>query len=121
MSDQVYDPRTTVGAAIAEATFSVAVEAAIKVAQYYVPVLAAPVIKQVFEFVVRKFMEVLYQETEKETSMLIIDLKVNRQAKEYTEAVTELKTAIQSQDEKRIQDEKEKFKARLRDLISLKS
>lgn len=119
--DPVYDPRQTVGAAIAEVSFNVMVEAAIKVAQYYVPALAAPVLKNVFEFCVRKFMKLLYVEMEKETSMLIIDLKVNKQSREYQDAVMDLRSAIQTNDEKKIQDEKEKFKAKLRDLIRLNS
>ena len=119
--DPVYDARQTVGAAIAEVSFNVMVEAAIKVAQYYVPALAAPVLKNVFEFCVRKFMKLLYVEMEKETSMLIIDLKVNKQSREYQDAVMDLRSAIQTNDEKKIQDEKEKFKAKLRDLIRLNS
>lgn len=118
----IYDPKNTVGAAVARVTFDVSVQAAIKVVQGYVPVLAVTPLKQVFEFVVSKFMEVLYKAIEDETSFLIIDIKVNKEAKEYKESLASLQAAIVANKSKEeIDREKQKFKDAIRDLVNLRA
>lgn len=119
--DQViYDPKKTLGAAVARTTFDLVVESAILVAEGYVPILATTPLKQVFEFCVRKFMALIYVESENATSMLVIDIKVNRESKEYKEAVSSLETAISHKTKEEIEVERQKFKEKLRSLISLK-
>lgn len=117
----VFDPIKTEAAAIARATFDVVVQAAIKIAQSYVPILAAPVISQVFTFLVTQFMGLIYKESEKGASFIIIDLRVNKESRDYKDAVIDLKKAIAVGKTKEEMDaEIKKFKDRLRDLISLK-
>lgn len=116
----VFDPKQTVGAAVARATFDVAIQAAIKVAQGYVPILAVTPLKQLFEFTVTKFFDILYIQSEQGASALIIDIKVDREDKAYKEAVASLKDALQTKSIEEIAIEKQKFKDRLRALISLK-
>lgn len=120
MPGQVFDPRQTVGNAVAKATYDVAVETAIKLAQSYVWVLTVPFVKQCFEFLTRKFMGLLYRAIEDGAVDLIIDIKVDRELKEYKDSVKQFEQALQSGNEDKIEKEREKFKERLRDLISMR-
>jgi len=118
---QIYVPVSPEAEAIARSTFDVTIEAAIKLAQSYVPFLAAPVIKQLFEFCVKKFMDLIFNASMVQAGNVIIDIKVNREASEYKEAVVSLKEAIRTKTKEEIEIEKEKFREKLRALISLRN
>lgn len=115
----IFDPKQTLAAKISKTTFEVTVQAAIKIAQGYVPFLAVPVVKEVFEFLVTKFMDILYKAAEQEASFLIIDIRVDKQSTEYVTAVSNLKTAIDAKDETKIKEANDEFKKKLRNLIRL--
>ncbi len=118
---QIYVPVSPEAEAIARSTFDVTIQAAIKLAQSYVPFLAAPVIKQFFEFFVRKFMDLLFNASMLQAGNVIIDIKVNRESKEYKDAVISLKEAIRTKTKEEIEIEKENFRNRLRSLISIRN
>ena len=120
MSDPIYDPKSTAGAAIARATFDVAVQSAITICKTYVPALALPVVSQLFSFAVEKFMDVLYKALEESASFLIIDLKVDKENQNYKDAVLALANAVNTgKSKEEIENEKKKFKDALRNLVSL--
>jgi len=117
-----FDPLKTIEAKVSHSIFDVAIEAAIKAAIVYVPVLGAPIIKQLFTFCVEKFASLLYTQTELAVSFIVVDLKVNKQSEEYRAAVSELSTAIVEQKSpEEIERAREEFKTRLRTLINLGS
>lgn len=95
----------------------VAVKAAIKRLFIAIPWLGIPVVSQIVSYFAMKLAEFLYDEMALAISFAIIDIKVDLQADAYKAASQELKNAVDSQDEVKINEAKQKFKNSLRDLI----
>ena len=119
--NSIYDPQQTVAAQVAKSTYDVTIQAVIQIVKTYLPFLRTPVISQIVDFVITKFMNLLYKEGQKNAALLIIDLNVDKQSEEYKQASSDLANAINSGKTKdEIEAERQKFKDRLRDLINMR-
>ena len=118
-NNEPFDPQNTLAMKIAESTFKIAVEAYTKVIQGYIPVLALPVISQMFSFLVSTFSNGLFTFISNGASGIIIDLKVNKESSDYKKAVSALQIAIINQSPEEIKKHDDEFKETLRKLINL--
>lgn len=98
--------------------YSAAIEATLAAAYAQAPWLRLPVIRQVFEFVVRRVGDRIYTEVETHVDFAFIDIEVERERKEYDAALAVFKRVAEEQ--KGRADEIEKARQALeRKLIDL--
>lgn len=116
----IYDPKKTLGAKISREAFQVSLTASLVVIEYYVPFLVTPVVRPLFEYFYKTLFTWIYDKSEQGVAFLIIDAKVDQQNAAYKEAAKELETALQTKTKEEIEIEKQKFKDKLRALISFK-
>src|SRR5689334_18806066 len=99
--------------------FDVVLQAALQAMSAAVPFLRLPIINTLFNFIVTKVANALYEELVKYVTFTLIDLRVGAQRAAYERAVEELRVvhdAPQPNSED-VERAKEKFKSTLRDLI----
>lgn len=88
------------------------------------PFLGWPIIGPIFGMVLSKVMGIVAEQIGLMIEFQIINVQVNRDRKKYDEAVEKLKVELEKpegeRDEAAIQKAKEDFKARLRDLVTIK-
>lgn len=101
--------------------YSAVVEAVIAKSIMAFPFLGLPVIKQIYSSMVKKIASKIYFEAETLGMFIKIDLTVDNQEREYTEATEELKVVIAKPEatEEEKQKAKDEFKKKLRALIML--
>lgn len=102
---------------VKDLVLEIAVKAALKRLFIAVPWLGIPVVSQIVSYIAMKLAEFLYDELAMAISFAVIDFKTEKQAEAHKEASQELKSALESQDEVKINEAKQKFKDSLRDLI----
>lgn len=95
--------------------FDVVLGAALNAIGVAIPFFRLPVISTVFNFIVTKIVEVLYDQLARYVAFTLIDIKTNEQKQAYQAAVTELKAATPEE----LEHAKEKFKATLSALIGI--
>ena len=93
--------------------FEVVVKAAITRVVAAVPFLGWPVVGTVFQVLVMKFAGILYEELQRLTKFTIIDIEIEKNRKEYDEATSKLKDAIEKDED--VEKAKEEYKNNLRD------
>jgi len=102
--------------------FDKVLAAAIKSIQAAIPFFNLPVIKIVFEFVIKKIAKVLYEHLSQYVVFTLIDMRVSRERDEYKAALEDLKTVSAkpavTKEEKDAAEEK--FSNALGALIALK-
>jgi len=119
-NNEPFDPKKTIAAKLAKSTFTVAVEAYIKVLQGAAPFLAVPVVSQIFTFAVVQLANGLFAFLADGTAGIIIDLRVDKESYDYKKAVANLEQVIVAQKSaEQVKKYDEEFKAALRKLINL--
>lgn len=108
-----------VESAIKRVTFGVALKAAFVAVYAEVPFLALPVIRQVFEYCVTKFMEKFYGELSLGILGAVIDIKTQAERVAYERARDELKAQLAKADDDvaTLKARQAEFERRLADLI----
>lgn len=104
---------------IHDLTFDVGLRAGFTAVYAYVPFLAYPVIKQVFEYCITKFFDIVYKELSLGVLTLVIDFKTEAEQAAYEKATVELKAQLQKaeQNVEELKAAQEEFKKKLADLI----
>lgn len=101
--------------------FDVALEAALAEAIILVPFLGFPIIKQIFYFIARNLMELVYKQLALATIFTMIDIDVENQRLTYEAARTALKKELSKPEDLKNETERqaavEEFRRKLRDLI----
>ena len=85
-----------------------------------VPWVGLPVVKQVVQFVLRKILQVIYNELEQEIALLVIDARVKAEVASYEAAIVALRdemAQIGMDNAEQLEKAKAEFRERLRALI----
>lgn len=114
--------------------FEVAVKAAVASAISALPILGVTPLRQIFTFIVEKVATLVYKELSRFVVFSIIDIKNERDLKEYQEAVNNLETILKTpaahydhgpegvnKKEIEIEKAKQEYKARLAALVRFNS
>lgn len=102
-----------------EIIYKMVLEAVIKKIIASAPFLSTPIINPIFLFIIRKIFDRVYSEMSLHGAFIMIDLKTEAEKNRYQKAVENLKNAMQKQGS--ADEEKEKFKETLRDLIRFRT
>jgi hypothetical protein len=111
------NPAVDTAEGVSQSVFTIAIELALQAVYSRVPLLALPVIKEVFSWVIKKFSSYVYEELRTMMVFAIISNQIENKKEQYDEAVVELKKAQQSGDQAEHEKAKQKFKDDLRKLV----
>lgn len=105
------------------AVYDVALRGAKLAAYAEAPWLKAPIISQIFEYLLGKFADWVYTSLDNAVAFSIIDIETQAQREAYEDAVHELKATLQpltgAPDAEAIAKAEEEFRKRLSDLIRM--
>lgn len=96
---------------------NVALKAALTSIETQAPILALPVIRQVFEFLATTLVGFVYGQLNQVVTFDIVDIHIGAEKEAYEASVQSLKAALSKGDQSGIDQAKADFEKRLADLI----